>query len=71
MQTKTTYETGLQQGIRYAWIESLGWVLEILNEEVDYQEESESGTMHTASALYRILNIVSHRRKEWMLYEPS
>lgn len=71
MQTKTTYETGLEQGIRYAWIESLDWVLGVLNDEIEYQEESISGTTQAASALYRIRNIASHRRKEWMLYEPS
>lgn len=67
MHTKTAYETGLDEGIRYAWIEALDYVLAVLNEEIDYQEESVSGTTHTASAMYRLHTIFSSRRKEWML----
>lgn len=68
MHTKPAYDTGLDEGIRYGWIDALDYVLTVLNEEIDYQEESVSGSTHTASALYRMQTIFSHRRKEWMLH---
>lgn len=68
-ETLLAYEKGLDEGVRYGWIESLDYVLTVLNEEVDYQEESAYGTVHTISALYRIIRIMDHRRKEWTDYQ--
>lgn len=58
------YTIGYEQG----WTDALDYVLTVLNEEIDYQEESVSGSGRAASALYRLQTIFSHRRKEWMLY---
>lgn len=64
MHTKPAYDTGLDEGIRYGWIESLDWILGVIDEEIDYQEESVSGTTQTASVLYRIHAVANGRRRE-------
>ena len=71
MQTKTTYETGLEQCIRYAWIESLEWVLGVLNDEIVYCKDNHEFYSSPTYGLERMHTIFSSRRKEWMLYEPS
>lgn len=56
------------RGQRDGWIESLDWVLEVLNDEIQFHEND--GIMLDSAAvksLDRIHRIVSHRRKEWML----
>ena len=65
------YETGLEQGIRYAWIESLEWVLEVLDDEIVYCEQNHEFYSSPTYGLERMHAIFSSRRKEWMLYEPS
>lgn len=64
----TDYEFAARIGTRDGWIDALDYVLTVLNEEIDYQEESVSGSGRAASALYRLQTIFSHRREEWMLH---
>lgn len=65
--------------IREGWIDALDWMMEVLDDEINYQEQRygmESGCNPESPApvpvvifsiLERILTIVTHRRKEWML----
>jgi len=68
MHTKPAYDTGLDEGIRYGWIEALDYVLTVLNEEIAYCKDNHEFYSSPTYGLDRMHTIFSSRRKEWMLH---
>jgi len=64
MHTKPAYDTGLDEGVRHGWIEALGYVLTVLDDEIQFHKENWEGAPTSPTTyLDRLHLIFSHRRK--------
>lgn len=63
----TAMKDGYNVGTRDGWIDALDYVIETLNDEIDYQEQRGDKSDESIPILYRLNMIFSSRSKEWML----
>ena len=58
----------MERGSRDGWVAALDWVIEILNEEIQFQENRPMGHGYeSVKMLERLQMIYNNRRKAWML----